>query len=95
MYPTFETFDIGSLKTNPREALRRTRFIADAHLGKLTKYLRMLGFDTLYCNDFGDEEIINISLKDNRIILTRDKVLLNSSLVTHGYYVRVVDKHLV
>jgi len=93
VYPTFETFDISSLKTTYKEALRKTRFIADAHLGKLTKYLRMLGFDTLYRNDFGDEEIINISLKENRIILTRDKMLLNSKRITHGYYIRAIHKH--
>lgn len=93
VYPTFETFDISSLKSNPHKVLRKTTFIADAHLGKLTKYLRMLGFDTLYRNDFGDEEIINISLKDNRIILTRDKTLLNSKRITHGYYIRSVNKH--
>lgn len=92
VYPVFETFDISSLKTTQKEVLRKTKFIADAHLGKLTKYLRMLGFDTLYRNDFGDEEIINLSLDEKRIILTRDKGLLNSKLVTHGYYVRAVNK---
>ncbi len=93
VYPVFESFDISSLKKTQKEPLRKTKFIADAHLGKLTKYLRMLGFDTLYRNDFGDEEIINISLKDHRIILTRDKRLLNSRRVTHGYYIRAIDKH--
>ncbi len=93
VYPVFESFDISSLKNIEREPLRKTKFIADAHLGKLTKYLRMLGFDTLYRNDFGDDEIINISLRDKRIILTRDKRLLNSRKVTHGYYIRAIDKH--
>ncbi len=93
VYPVFESFDISCLKNTQREPLRKTKFIADAHLGKLTKYLRMLGFDTLYRNDFGDEEIINISLSDHRIILTRDKRLLNSRRVTHGYYIRAIDKH--
>lgn len=93
VYPTFESFDIGDLRTTQTEALRKTTFVADAHLGKLTKYLRMLGFDTLYRNDFGDDEIINLSLSEKRIILTRDKNLLNSSLVTHAYYIRATDKH--
>lgn len=93
VYPTFETFDISSLKTAQKEPLRITRFILDAHLGKLAKYLRMLGFDTLYRNDFGDQEIIEIAKEQNRIILSRDKLLLKSPEITHGYYVRATEKH--
>jgi uncharacterized protein with PIN domain len=93
VYPTFETLDIGELKSIHSQALRVTRFILDAHLGKLAKYLRMLGFDSLYRNDFGDEEIIGLALQEKRIILTRDKLLLQSRRVTHGYYVRATEKH--
>jgi len=94
VFPTFETLDIGELKSVRAQApLRVTRFILDAHLGKLAKYLRMLGFDSLYRNDYGDEEIIEISLREKRIILTRDKLLLRSRRVTHGYYIRSVEKH--
>jgi uncharacterized protein with PIN domain len=93
LFPTFETLDISELKGENTPPLRTTRFILDAHLGKLAKYLRMLGFDTLYRNDFGDDEIIDISLKEKRIILTRDKLLLQSRRVTHGYYVRATEKH--
>ena len=48
----------------------------------------MLGFDTLYRNDYEDEELAQISSREARILLTRDKGLLMRSLVTHGYYVR-------
>ena len=93
VYPTFETLDIGELKSLHAQVLRVTRFILDAHLGKLAKYLRMLGFDSLYRNDFGDDEIIELALQEKRIILTRDKLLLRSRRVTHGYYVRATEKH--
>lgn len=93
VYPVFETLDISSLKNAPNEPLRITRFILDAHLGKLARYLRMLGFDTLYRNDYGDHEIIDIAGKEKRIILSRDKLLLKSPEVHHGYYVRAIDKH--
>ena len=92
-YPTFESFDISQLKDKLSPPLRHTQFILDAHLGKLAKYLRMLGFDTLYRNDFGDEEIIDMAADENRIILTRDKLLLKSPKVSHGYYVRAIEKH--
>ena len=54
------------------------RFIADVHLGRLAKYLRMCGFDTLFQQDYDDREIIELSAKEGRIILTRDKDLLRS-----------------
>lgn len=93
VYPTFETLDISSLKVSHKPPLRITRFILDAHLGKLAKYLRMLGFDTLFRNDFEDSEIIDISVREKRIILTRDKHLLNAKKISHGYYVRSTEKH--
>ena len=93
VYPAFETLDISELKENNVPPLRITRFILDAHLGKLAKYLRMLGFDTLYQNDFEDSEIVEKAAGENRIILTRDKNLLKSIKVTHGYYVRAIEKH--
>ena len=93
LYPAFETLDISAPKGKHNPALRESRFILDAHLGKLAKYLRMLGFDTLYRNDFGDKEIIELAVREKRIILTRDKLLLQSRRVTHGYYIRATDKH--
>lgn len=93
VYPTFETLDISKLKDTHSPALRVTRFILDAHLGKLAKYLRMLGFDSLYRNDFDDEDIIELAARENRIILTRDKPLLKSKRITHGYYIRTTDTH--
>jgi uncharacterized protein with PIN domain len=93
IYPAFETFDIGSLHTLQKQPLRVTRFILDAHLGKLARYLRMLGFDSLYRNDYSDREIIETARDEKRIILTRDKLLLRSPRVDHGYYIRAVEKH--
>ncbi|MBN2610621.1 MAG: hypothetical protein JXB00_03615 [Bacteroidales bacterium] len=86
VYPVFESFDLNTVKKQG-EPLRETRFILDVHLGKLAHYLRILGFDSLYRNNLDDNEIIEISLTDKRIILTRDKGLLNNKLVTHGYFI--------
>lgn len=93
LYPAFESLDISSLKDEYHPPLRDTRFILDAHLGKLARYLRMLGFDSLFRNDFEDSEIIDISVREKRIILTRDKLLLKSKRITHGYFVRSTEKH--
>ena len=48
------------------------KFLADGMLGKLTRWLRMIGCDVKYFNDLDDEELINISIKENRVLLTRD-----------------------
>ncbi|HLO83717.1 MAG TPA: Mut7-C RNAse domain-containing protein [Nostocaceae cyanobacterium] len=76
-----------SISVRP-ESLSVVRFVLDIHLGKLATSLRLLGFDTLYRNDYADEELAQISASETRILLTRDKGLLMRSLVTHGYYVR-------
>ena len=88
VYPRFETIDITNITKLRNRPLRETTFILDVHLGKLAGYLRMLGFDTLYKNSFGDTEIMDIARKENRIILTRDKGILKNSKVTHGYFIR-------
>lgn len=54
---------------------RLPAFIADCHLGKLAKYLRLMGFDTLYFPQIDDNRLIDIANEEDRIILTRDKAL--------------------
>jgi len=88
VYPVFETIGIDSVTHLRAKPLRVSTFILDVHLGKLAKYLRMLGFDALYRNDNDDPEIIRISLSEHRIILTRDIGLLKVKTVTHAYFVR-------
>ncbi|MBL8161256.1 MAG: Mut7-C ubiquitin/RNAse domain-containing protein [Anaerolineae bacterium] len=70
----------------------RPAFILDQHLGRLAAYLRMLGFDTLYRNDYHDEELARVSHDEQRILLTRDIGLLKRSLVIYGYYVRETNR---
>lgn len=64
------------------------RFVVDNHLGQLARYLRMLGFDALYRNDYQDEELARISSLENRTLLTRDRRLLMRNMVQNGYWVR-------
>jgi hypothetical protein len=82
---TENTSSVSLVRPQP---LKFPRFVLDIHLGKLATSLRMLGFDTLYRNDYDDLELAQISASEERILLTRDKGLLMRSLVTHGYYVR-------
>jgi hypothetical protein len=88
VYPVFETFEISGVSPLRTKPLREIKFILDVQLGKLAKYLRLFGFDTIYQNDYEDKEIVRISLEEHRIILTRDIGLLKLKSVTHGYFVR-------
>jgi uncharacterized protein with PIN domain len=90
VYPVFEIFDIASVTHWREKPLRDLKFVADVHLGKLTKYLRLCGFDTYYRADFSDKEIINLAISDKRVILTRDRGLLKNKKVTHGYWIRSI-----
>lgn len=88
VYPIFRSLDINPL-TRVRPAFKgERRFVLDNHLGKLAAYLRMLGFDSLYRNDYRDEELARISANQQRTLLTRDRGLLKRSIVIHGYLVR-------
>ena len=88
VYPVFERLDISPVTRLRARPLRVTRFVLDVHLGKLARYLRLLGFDTCYRNDYDDDAIIGLARGESRIILTRDKGLLKHGAVTHGYWVR-------
>lgn len=88
VYPIFESIDIAPILRVRPQPLREASFVLDTHLGRLAGYLRMLGFDTLYRNDFKDEELARLSSRDGRSLLTRDRGLLKRGEVTHGYFVR-------
>jgi len=88
VYPVFESFDISTISNLRPEPLRVIRFVLDSHLGRLSALLRMLGFDTLYSNQYNDRELAQISADQSRIVLTRDRGLLKRNMVTHGYCLR-------
>src|SRR4026208_1872364 len=67
------------------------RFVLDNHLGRLSAYLRMLGFDCLYHNDYQDEELAETAQREERILLSRDRRLLMRKAVTRGYCLRSLD----
>jgi len=66
----------------------RERFVADGHLGKLTRDLRLLGIDVAYAPQASDRELVALSGNDDRALLTRDRPLLMHAAVRDGYYPR-------
>ena len=51
------------------------RFVLDGMLGKLTRWLRMMGHDAMYLNDTKDQELVAVAVKENRVLLTSDVAL--------------------
>jgi uncharacterized protein with PIN domain len=66
-------------------------FVADGHLGKLVRELRLLGIDVSYCHDATDEQLLATAIRENRALLTRDRPLLMHKVVKSGYYPRSQD----
>lgn len=64
------------------------KFVLDGHLGRLNASLRMLGFDCVYERAPADVKLAEISSREHRILLTRDRRLLMRRVVCRGYLVR-------
>jgi hypothetical protein len=88
VYPVFESMDVSPVVKLRPGPLRKTRFLLDVHLGKLTFILRLLGFDAAFPGDLPDERLARMSVDQDRILLTRDVALLKRRIVTHGCYIR-------
>src|SRR5260370_866484 len=87
-----DVYPVGLLPTHfPENHLQITNsmeFVADGHLGKLARDLRLLGFDIAYDRDADDRQLLAIMRESNRALLTRDRRLLMHAIVQHGYYFR-------
>jgi uncharacterized protein len=84
-----EVFPVANLGTNQTEKRLQTvdiaRFVADGHLGGLTRNLRLLGFDVAYPKNADDRQLLEVMVRENRALLTRDRRLLMHGIVQHGY----------
>jgi len=89
VYPVFRTFDIANAGIGWGELPHPLRFLADLHLRKLARLLRLLGIDT----EIGqtDADLSSESIVDRRVLLTRDRKLLMRRELAHGYWVRSTD----
>lgn len=51
---------------------REIRFACDAMLGRIARWLRLLGYDTFYSSGVGDDELLDVCLRRDLVLLTRD-----------------------
>ena len=94
VYPMFESLDVSPLLRLRPAPLRSPAFVLDTNLGRLARYLRLLGFDCLYQNDYDDDTVATIADSEQRTVLTRDRALLQRRIITRGYFVREVRPRL-
>ena len=82
VFPVFRTLDPAPAAEAP------PRFIADAQLGRLARYLRFAGFDTLHADAQTDAALVEQAQRDGRIVLTRDRALLMHRALQPACHVR-------
>ncbi len=66
----------GAMGGRERTDGNTVRFVADAMLGRLAKWLRALGYDTLYWRG-DDAELVRLAMGEGRLLLTRDTRLIS------------------
>lgn len=71
--------------------MRELRLLTDGMLGKLTRWLRMLGHDVEYAGSTDDKELIKKAKEENRILLTRDVELYRQG-VAKGVEAFLIEK---
>lgn len=69
----------GNFRDADSGGVAHPRFLADEMLGRLARYLRMLGCDTLYVRGCDDPTIVRLARSDGRTLLTRDWELAGRS----------------
>jgi uncharacterized protein with PIN domain len=86
LYPVGAEFP--GFKEQRLQATAAISFVADGHLGKLVRNLRLLGFDVAYDPEADDPQLLRVMERENRGLLTRDRRLLMHAIVETGYYPR-------
>ena len=59
-------------------------FLVDSNAGKLARWLRMMGYDTLFFKDIEDGLLVDIAMKEGRIVVTRDTQIAKRRVATNG-----------
>jgi uncharacterized protein with PIN domain len=78
-------------RVRPLQPRDETCFAADAMLGRLAHWLRLLGFDCAWDEGFSDEALVRLALEEGRIVLTQDRRLPEDWWIEDVYVVRAQD----
>ncbi len=64
--------------------IKELKFIVDNNVGKLARWLRMMGYDTLFFGGGDDSQMVATALTEGRVILTRDTQIMKRGVVVSG-----------
>ncbi len=78
-------------RARPSGRSPRHRFVADAMLGRLARWLRLLGFDCAYDADVADADLVRRGVQEGRIVLSRDRALPQEWWVSGIHLIRAED----
>jgi len=59
-------------------------FIVDSNAGKLARWLRMMGYDTLFFSDIEDGHLVDMAMKEGRVVVTRDTQIAKRRVAANG-----------
>jgi uncharacterized protein with PIN domain len=62
------------------------KFIADTMLGRLAKWMRIIGCDVVYYRKIEDAELVDLAAKEGRLILTKDNLLIKRRKARGNYF---------
>ncbi|MEK7872778.1 MAG: Mut7-C RNAse domain-containing protein, partial [Chloroflexota bacterium] len=69
------------------------RFLVDINVGRLARWLRVLGYDALLARDVDDNALVRLALREGRVLLTRDTQILKRRVVTLGLLRALLIQH--
>lgn len=69
------------------------RFVLDQMLGRLAKWLRLLGYDSVYFDSVSDLKLIKIAREENRILLTRNTKLVKRRAIKNHQVKAILIQH--
>ncbi len=90
-YQRFRRLDVSAVSPVHVPPAAEPRFLLDGHLGRLARYLRLLGLDAAHQAQAEDAQLAAAAAAEDRTLLTRDLDLLKRSVVRRGYRVRSTD----
>ncbi len=59
-------------------------FVVDSNAGKLARWLRMMGYDTLFFRDIDDGQLVELALREGRVVVTRDTQIARRRVAASG-----------
>ena len=76
--------------------MKQYRFVVDVNVGRLAKWLRVLGYDTVFPRHADDKELVRIALREGRLLVTSDAGFSLRRAVRQGQMrvVQILDQDL-